>query len=383
MRTTTRPPQTARAKFVYFIWNNMPRFVLLMMIALIIFLGFAIFKEQEIIAANKAAAMSTEKPAVNAVTLKLSPTVISDRINLPGSIKPWTDLQLLAKISGTVTEMMVEEGDRIKKGDVIATIEDDDYRIALKRATAAFNLAKADFDRDKSIYSKGMIPTADLEARKTGMQTARADLEDAELQYSRCTIKAPMDGIIKKLDAKIGLLLSVGDPIGEILEIDRLKAVIGIPESDVNAVRNLDQVELTIQALDGEKILAKTHLLSPSPGTVARLYDMELVIDNSSGRILPGMFVRANIVKRTIENAITIPFYSVISRNDEQFVFVEKDGVVEKRNVSLGIMEKWMVEITDGLNSGDNLVVEGHRDVENNQQVRVVKAATRIEDLKI
>lgn len=383
MRTTTRPPQTARAKIVYFIWNNMPRFVLLMMIALIIFLGFAIFKEQEIIAANKAAAMSTEKPAVNAVTLKLSPTVISDRINLPGSIKPWTDLQLLAKISGTVTEMMVEEGDRIKKGDVIATIEDDDYRIALKRATAAFNLAEADFDRDKSIYSKGMIPTADLEARKTGMQTARADLEDAELQYSRCTIKAPMDGIIKKLDAKIGLLLSVGDPIAEILEIDRLKAVIGIPESDVNAVRNLDQVELTIQALDGEKILAKTHLLSPSPGTVARLYDMELVIDNSSGRILPGMFVRANIVKRTIENAITIPFYSVISRNDEQFVFVEKDGVVEKRNVSLGIMEKWMVEITDGLNSGDNLVVEGHRDVENNQQVRVVKAATSIEDLKI
>lgn len=383
MKTTPRPPQSTRAKFVYFLWNNMPRFVLLMMIALIVFLGSAIIKEKELIAANKAAAISVEKPPVNAVTLQLSPAVIHDRINLPGSIKPWTDLQLLAKISGTVNELMVQEGDRVKKGDIIAKIEDDDYRIALKRARAAFNQAKADFDRDKSIYSKGMIPTAEIEARKTGMQTASADLENAELQYSRCTITAPMDGIIKKLDAKIGLLLSVGDPIAEILEIDKLKAVIGIPESDVSAVRELDQVEITIQALDGEAFFAKTHFLSPSPGTVARLYELELEIDNSAGRILPGMFVRADIVKQTIENAISIPFYSVISRNDEQFVFVEKDGVVEKRNVSLGIMEKWMVEITEGLKSGDNLVVEGHRDVENNQQVRVVKAATTIEDLKL
>lgn len=383
MKTMDRSPQTPRAKTVYFIWNNMPRLILLLMIAVIVFLGVEIQSEKELIAANKAAAISPEKPPVNTVTLMLSPTTISDRINLPGSIEPWTDLQLLAKIKGTVTELLVEEGDRVQKGDIIAKIEEDDYRIALDRARAAYNLAKADFQRDESIYAKGMIPTADLEARKTGMQTTKADLENAELQLSRCAIKAPMDGVIKKLDAKIGLLLSVGDPIAEILEIDRLKAVIGIPESDVNAVRKLDKVGLTIQALDGETFFAKTHFISPSPDTVARLYEMELAIDNNAGHIMPGMFVRADIVKKTIDNAITIPFYSVISRNDEQFVFVEKEGVVEKRNVSLGIMEKWMVEITEGLNYGENLVVEGHRDVEDKQQVRVVKAATNIEELKL
>ncbi len=383
MNTTRRTPQTPRAKFVYFIWNNMPRLVLLMMIVLIIFLGFAIIKEKDLIAANKAAAIRVEKPPVNTVTLHLSPTIIRDRINLPGSIEPWTDLQLLAKISGSINEVMVEEGDRVKKGDILAKIEEDDYRIALQRAQATYNQSKADFDRDKSIHSKGVIPTADLETRKTSMQTAKADLEHAKLQYSRCTITAPMDGVIKTLDAKIGLRLSVGDPIAEILEIDTLKAVIGIPESDVNAVRKLDQVELTIQALNGETIVAKTHFLSPSPDTVARLYSLELIIDNSDGRILPGMFVRADIVKQTKDNAISIPFYSVISRNDEQFVFVEKDGFVEKRYVKLGIMEGWMIEITDGLNGGDNLVVEGHRDVEDNQQVHVIKTITSIEDLKI
>jgi membrane fusion protein (multidrug efflux system) len=381
MKTTTRTPQTTRAKVVYFIWNNMPRFVLLMMIALIVVLIFAIKQESKSIAADKAAAGNIEKPPVNTVTLQLSPATIRDRINLPGSIKAWTDLQLLAKISGTVTEVFVSEGDHLQKGDIIARIEDDDYRIALDRAKAGYNLAKADFERDKSIYSKGMIPTADLEARKTGMQTAKADLEHAELQFSRCAITAPMDGIVKKLDAKIGLLLAVGDPIADILEINRLKAVIGIPESDVNAIRHLDTVELSLQALDGEKIFGRTHFLSPSPDSVARLYELELEIDNRDGRILPGMFVRADIIKKTVNNAIAIPFYSVISRNDEQFVYVENDGVVTKKIVRLGIMEKWMVEITDGLTEGDKLVVEGHRDVENGQEVRVVKAATSVEEL--
>jgi membrane fusion protein (multidrug efflux system) len=357
----------------------MPRFVLLLMAALIVVLVFAIKNKSESIAASKAEALSVEKPPVNTVTLLLAPTTIHDRINLPGSIKAWTELQLLAKTSGTVTELLVSEGDKVKEGDTIARIEEADYRIALDRSRAAYNQTKADFERNNSIHAKGMIPTSELEMCKTAMQTAKADLENAELQYSRCNILAPMDGVVKKLDAKIGLLLAVGDPIAEILNIDKVKAVIGIPESDVSAVRSLDTVALSIQALDGETILAKKHFLSPSPETVARLYQMELAIDNSDGRILPGMFVRADIIKKTVENTIAIPFYSVISRNDEQYVFVEKDGIAEKRQVNLGIMEKWLVEITDGLANGEHLVVEGHRDIEDKQQVRVVKTLTGAE----
>jgi len=368
MSLPTTPPTTLRARTVYFIWSNIPRFALLIMVALIVVLFFAIKKEGESIAASKAAAISAEKPAVNAVTLLLTPREIRDRINLPGSIEPWTDLQLLAKIKGTVTELLVSEGDRVNEGDVIARIEDADYRIGLERARAAYNQAKADLDRDKAIYSKGMIPTAEIESRRTNLATAKADLEDAELQYSRCNIVAPMTGVIKTMDAKVGLLLSVGDPIARILEIDRVKGVIGIPESDVNAVRPLTSVEMSIQALDDEKVIGKNHFLSPAPDSVARLYE--------DGRILPGMFIRADIVKKTVENAVVVPFYSVISRKNEQFVFVEKDGIVEKRNIKMGIMDGWMVQITTGLAAGEHLVVEGHRDVENGQQVNVIKTLT-------
>lgn len=383
MKTEPKPSQPQQSKVLYFVWSNMPRFMLLFLLVLIAVLFFEVVERRDLIAEEKMATISKEKPPVNTVTLQLSPATISDRINLPGSIEPWTDLRLMAKIPGTITEVLAAEGDHVKKGDILARIEDDDYRIALNRAKAAYTLAKADFDRDKRIYSKGVIPTADLETRKTSMQTAKADLENAQLQYSRCMITAPMDGVIKRLDAKVGLLLAVGDPIAEILEIDRLKAVVGIPESDVNAVRKLHEVQLTIQALDDSAITAKTHFLSPSPDTVARLYMLELEIDNSEGNILPGMFVRADIVKQSVDDAVVVPFYSVISRNDEQYVFVAEEGAAIKRKVQLGIMEKWMVEITEGLSGKEQLIVEGHRDLENSQKVRVVKTITDREELTL
>ena len=382
---TSQPitPQTTRAKIVYFIWNNLPRFLLLGLIALAFILAGAIKKESALIAADKADGLKQERPPINVVTLTLQPEAIHDRINLPGSIEPWTTLSLLSKLNGTIDEVLVREGQKVKTGDVLARIEAEDYRIAVERAKAAFNLAKAEYERSKAIYSKGVVPTAELDTKKTQMDTARADYEDAQLKYSRCTVTAPMNGVVRKLDAKVGLQLSVGDPIAEILEIDRLKAVVGIPESDVTAIRGLEKVDISVQALGNRIITGTVHYLSSSPETVARLFRLELALDNSSGEILPGMFFRADVIKRTVPDALVIPFYSVISRNNEQYVYIENDGVVAKKKVQLGVMEKWLVEVTEGLKAGDRLLVEGHRDVEDNQKVKVVKAALDMKGLTL
>ena len=376
-------PRSARAKFVYFLWNNMPRFLLLALCILIVVLAGAIDRKSASIASSKEAAEKNGKPAVNAVTLALQPSTISDRINLPGNIEPWTTLGLLSKLNGTVEEVLVREGQRVKRGDVIARIDDDDYRIAVERTEAAYNLARAEFERDRAIYAKGVIPTATLDTNRTRMETTKADFEDAKLQLSRCLVTAPMDGVMQKVDAKVGLQLAVGDPIAEIIDIERVKAVVGIPESDVTAVRGLHAIDFTVQALAGRRLTGKVHYLSSSPETVARIFRLELEVDNKAGDILPGMFLRADIVKKALAEAIVVPYYSVISRNDEQYVYVEEDGVAKKRNIRLGVMEKWLVEVVQGLKSGDRLIVEGHRDVEDGQPVKVVKAAREMKELTL
>lgn len=381
MDTQQKFPPGLRARTARIIMENLPRLLLIGLLVLITILFMAVTDKKDRLQAEKEATLARERPAVNTVLLNLSPSTIRDRLNLPGEIEPWTRLELLAKISGEVIEVLVSEGDRVQEGEVLARIEEDDYRIALNSATAAFELARANLERVESLFAKGLIPAAERDTVDTDMRTARAAMEEAALNLSRCTVTAPMTGVIRRLDLKKGLLLSVADPMAEILEIDRVKAVIGIPESDVAAVRKLNTVDFTVKALDGRKITGRRHFLSPAPETAARLYRLELAVDNTDGEILPGMFIRADIVKRRVENALVIPLYAVLVRNEERFVFVEEDGTAHKRPVRLGIMEEWQVQVTDGLSAGDRLIIQGHRDVEPEQEVKVIRTVNDVKEL--
>ncbi|SLM31516.1 putative Efflux transporter, RND family, MFP subunit [Desulfamplus magnetovallimortis] len=369
-------PKSFRAKFVLFIWRSIPRLFLVGMIALIVMLLGTINEKKQKLEIEKAEAKTPEKPLVNTVVMPLEPGIIRDRINLPGSMEPWTTLDLKAEVGGIVEQILVREGQELRKGEIILHIEKDDYRIAIDRAEAAYKLAVAEFKRDKAVHLKGIISEAQLDITETNMQLAKANLDDARLMLERTTIKSPMSGVVNRIDAEVGLLLSTGDPVGQILRIDKLKAVVGIPESDMPAVAPLSHVDISVQALDDRKITGEKFFLSSSPDTAALLYRLELTVDNPDRDIMPGMFVRADVVKKERKNVIIIPFYSVISRNNEQFVFVEKDGVAVKRLVSLGIMEKWMVEAKTGLNAGEQLIVEGHRDIEDGQKIKVVHTLT-------
>ncbi len=244
-------------------------------------------------------------------------------------------------------------------------------------------MAISDFNRDKSVYSKGIISQAQFETKETNMILAGVEVANARLMLNRCYIKSPISGIISRLDAKKGLLLSVGASVGKIVKIDTVKAVIGIPESDMPAVSKLTDVELTVKALDNLNVTGTRYFLSPVPDTAARIYRFELSVENPENTILPGMFIRANIVKKEVHDAVAIPFYSVISRGNEQFVFVEENGKAVKKNVSLGIMEGWMVEVTQGLEEGENLIVEGHRDVEDGQSIKVVHTVTEADNYSL
>ncbi|NNK12603.1 MAG: biotin/lipoyl-binding protein, partial [Desulfofustis sp.] len=196
MKTEYQKPTTFRGKVVFFFWYNMPRLVLLVMGVMIVMLFSTISDKKSAILAEQEAATKQERPPVNTVIMEVQPTAISNRLNLPGSIESWNELEMTTKIAGTVEEVMVKEGDTVREGDVLIQIESADYRIALERAQAAFNLAKADYQRDKTVYSKGVIPTAELEARQTRMATAKADLDNAKLMYERTTIKAPINGVV-------------------------------------------------------------------------------------------------------------------------------------------------------------------------------------------
>ena len=329
--------------------------------------------EKERISAEKMAEVATGRSPVNVVLLDVTPTTLEDRINLPGVIEPWEKLSVLSKIHGTVIKVEVSEGDKVTKGQVIARIDPADFRIAVDSARATYELAEANYKRIASLFEQEIIAKAEIDKLKAQEKTSKAALENAELMLARCTITAPISGVIRRLDAKEGLLLGVSDPVAEILQVDKVKAVVGIPESDVALVKNIKDVHLTIQALDNKEVVGRHHFLASSPENGARLYRLELSIDNEDNLIMPGMFVRAQLVKRVINNTVAVPLFTVIKREDQKFVFVEEDGMAKKQPVELGIMEDWLVQITKGLSPGEQVVVEGHRDIDDGYKLNTVR----------
>jgi membrane fusion protein (multidrug efflux system) len=157
--------------------------------------------------------------------------------------------------------------------------------------------------------------------------------------------------------------------------------VVGIPESDVALVKNIKEVNLTIQALSNREVVGRNHFLASSPENGARLYRLELAIDNEDNLIMPGMFVRAQLVKRIINDTVAVPLFTVIKREDQKFVFVEENGVAKKHPVELGIMEDWLVQITNGLSPGDQVVVEGHRDIDDGYKIEIVRVIDDISEV--
>lgn len=373
-----------RAKIVRFLLYNLPGLLFILLLA------FVAMRVNEQVKAQKAVleeelrnATAAEAPPVNVVTLELRSAPLRDKISLSGAVEAWESIQLMPKIGGSIEEVLVKEGDTVRKGQLIAKIESRDYQIAVDSARAAHELAKANLARNENLRSKGISTQASFEEQQNQVRQTRAALDDAELKLSRCQITTPMAGVINRLDAKVGLMAGTLMPtaLAEIIALDQVKAVVAVPESDVAAVRGLSAVEVAVPALGGLKINAPVHHLAFAPSSQARSYRLELTLNNPGRRILPGMFVRAEVVKEERAQALAVPIYAVISRNDEQFVYVEENGLAKRRTVRTGFLEGWQVLITEGLQAGDKVIVEGHRSVEDGQKVRTVKAAADLKEL--
>lgn len=363
------------------IWKILPALTLILLIIIIATMASRISSESERIAAEKLATLHKERPPVNVVVLDIMPSSIYDRIDLPAQVEPWVELKILAEVSGRAIKVAAKEGSHVKKGDLIAQLDARDYQNQLASVSAGYELAKLELERSRSLYMEQLITKAHLDRSTSNAEKLEAAVRSAELKMEKATIRVPISGLVNHLDVKEGLFMNVNDPVGIILDNSRVKVTVGIPEADVNEIKNLSHFDVTIEALGNMTLKGEKHFLSQSPETLAHLYLLEIEVDNSNGAILPGMFARVNIIKREFEGSFSVPLYSVISRSDEQYIYVEKDGIAHVRMVETGILEGWKIEIKKGISKGDRVIVVGHRNVDEGQEVNVVRAVSDPEDL--
>jgi len=362
-----------KIRILRFVWGVIPWLMVALIVAFIVIMWGRIKEEKIRLEDAKKAAMKKEVQPVGVITLTLKPRRLLDKINLPAQVEPYEDVLIKAEVPGQVVKVFVEEGQAIETGQILVQLDDRDYRTRLARIEANYQLAKLDYNRTAALAKMKATSISKLDSIQAQLKDLEAQVSEAQLALSRTRITSPLCCLLNEINAKQGNFVAVGDPVARILQLDQVKVTVGIPESDVAAIFDLDKADVIIEALDGLLVTGHKIFLSRQPRNLARLYDLELIVPNPDGRILPGMFARVELVKQVFNRALAIPLYAVITQGDDRFVYIEKESRAKKRNIKLGALVGWQVQVTSGLKAGERVIVVGHRLLDDGQLVEIVK----------
>ena len=362
-----------KTSLLRFIWGIIPWMIVMLIVIFIVILGTRIMHEKARLEEAKKAALKQSIEPVSVITLTLKPRRLEDKINLPAVVEPYEDVWVKAEVSGQVVEVLVQEGEAVEKGQVLIQLDDRDYKARLSRIEANYQLAKLEYERTSALVRKKVMSPAELDKISTQLKDLEAQVNEVQLALNRTQIVSPICCLLNETKANRGDFVGVGDPVARILQLDPVKVTVGVPESDVAAVFDLTEAEVIIEALNKRRVKGTKVFLSRMPRTLARLYDLELRVPNPDGKILPGMFVRVDLVKAVYRRALSVPLYAVITQADRSFVYVEENGSARRRDVELGILVGWEVQVASGLKPGERVIVVGHRFLDDDQPVNVIK----------
>jgi membrane fusion protein (multidrug efflux system) len=362
-----------KTRLLVAVWAAFPWLLVCLILVFLVTMGRQIVREQSRLAEAKKEAAHKIVPAVSVVTLILEPKRLEDRITLPAEVEPFEELWVKAEVKGQVTDVMAEEGRLVRMNQELVQLDQRDYRAHLDRIEANHRLAVLDHERMEALVKKKIAAENKLDEAVARLKELGAQRQEAELALNRTRITAPIQGLVNEIKAKKGDLLEPGQPVAQILQIDKVKVTVGIPESDVAAICDLLEADVVIEALGKRKARGRKCFLSSKPRSLARLYDLELTVPNPDGDILPGMFARVELVKEVFQKTLVIPLYAVIVQGDESVVYVEEGGRARKRKVEIGVLSDWQVQVVSGLAPGEKVIVVGHRLLDEGQEVNVIK----------
>ncbi len=370
----SKPSRFRRVKGA--VYANIPFVLMLAVFVAGILLFFQLTQQRS--AAKKAETDAIAKTATqkkkNVETVSVKPGRIVDSLILPGIVESWERVTIKSEVTGRITDILKDEGDKVSKGDIIVKVDDRDYKAALKEAKANVDLRKSDLERNTALFKKKIISQSKYDAVVAPARAAEAALDKAALNLDRTEIKASFDGIINKRHVRMGTLVVPGTEIANILDTSKVRVNVFIPERDVTKVQGLKEADIYLNDNHGIKITGKVIFLSEAPTEGAQAYELQLEVDNSKGLLRPGMFVDGNIIRGVKDAAITLPIYAIIPVGSRYYCYVENDGVAQIREVTTGIISGDLAEITSGLTVNDRVIIKGQRQLEDGELVEVTKA---------
>jgi membrane fusion protein, multidrug efflux system len=288
--------------------------------------------------------------------------VVTDRFEGVGTIEALEAITVVSEIDGAVRDLPFKEGGFIRRGELIAQLDDTQLAAELARAEALRAQSKALFDRVKSVVDQGAGAPQDLDDASAALKVADANLQLAGARFSKTRILAPFDGIIGARKVSVGTFLRGGQPITELANIDDIRVTFSAPERFVSRLAAGAEVTVSTSAFSGLALKGNILVIDPVIDLTTRSARVVARVQNSGRRFRPGMSANVSAVLGSRPSALTIPNEAVFGSGNQSFVFIVKpDSTVARVPLTLGTRMPDAVEVLDGVKAGMTVVRAGHQ----------------------
>jgi membrane fusion protein (multidrug efflux system) len=294
-------------------------------------------------------------------------------------IEAFAEADVIAKVDGEVRELLVEEGQEVRKGEVLARLDGDRLKLELNESEAKLRKLQRDYERNVDLKEKGLISDGDFERIKFEMEALEASFNLARLELDYTQIRAPIDGVVSERYVKMGNTISVGEPLFRVTSLTPLVAYLHVPEREYRNIEPGQPVSIDIDALPDERIIATVSRVSPVVDPQTGTFKITVEIVDNERRIKPGMFGRIGVVYDVHTNALQVPRSAVVEDEGQVSVFVVEGDVAIRKTVTLGYSNRGLVEITSGLEDDENVVTVGQSSLKQDSKVTVINKPAKDE----
>ena len=292
-----------------------------------------------------------------------------------GTFAPSQELSFPAENSGRVVKVLVDEGDIVRTGQVLAVIKGDQLNIQLTSAKAAYENAQSDAKRYENAFKTGGVTQQQVDQSKVALANAKAQYDQTRVSLGDASIKASINGIVNKRNIEPGSVVAPGTVLFELVNVSTLKLKVNVDEQHVAGLKVGNSIKVAASVYPDKTFTGKISFIAPkADGSLNFPVEIE-VANNPNNEIKAGMYGTANFSSGAKQNAPvkTIPRIAFVGGVANNQVFVVKDSVVKLSKIVSGRIFGDQVEVLEGLNEGDIVVTSGQINLADGSKVTPIK----------
>lgn len=329
----------------------------------------------------------TAERVINVITQPAEKKSLRPYVEAVGTLIPYEEVTVTSEVDGRLTSVSLssDEGSVVSKGALLATIDDTDYTLAVKQSEAALRQAevslantKNEHTRKSALNKEGLITKEEFDVISTRLSLAEAEVEKVKAlvdiskqRLSKTRIYSPIAGVVKEKKVSSGDNARNGTNLFTIIQTNPLKLTFTVSERDAGKLQTGQDVSFKVDSFNDRKFNGRLNLIYPNLDDKARTLRAEAVVQNPGGVLKPGLFVRVTQYTGQLKGAIVVPVTALLYEADQVKVFTVEGDISKEKFVKTGIRHEDLIEIVEGIKSGENVIVVGQQNLSEGIKVRV------------